>query len=415
VATEKSPSKRFAALILGGGFYQAGCSTVTTIIGPLLNSRGISAEQIGFLNSANWAVVTLASIPAGRLSDRLGRLVPFVVSAVAAAAAWGALYLKVDLTMSLVAFILAGLSLALFTPNSTAIISERFSPRIAPILFAVFYLATWGGAAVASVLSGWASENLGAATPLLISSLLFAVSGIALTVSAWSNNRHDASDNKRSVRHILDSLNIGTIVSSVKNNPLLAFYGFALFFHSLGYQMITPYLSLYAEKAIGLDIASIGLAMAAWNAGMMVGIIPCGWISTKVGSEVTLVGHFILSAASWSAITLSRDLTSAAVLLFFFGLVGSMDLPARRALTAELSLKDKLAEATGFIELVNGIGGLLGSLFGGFLFQGLGPAFPFYFGPLMTLLSVPPMLKLAGRVRKGQKSTHEIDPGQASY
>jgi MFS family permease len=102
-------------------------------------------------------------------------------------------------------------------------------------------------------------------------------------------------------------------------------------------------------------------------------------------------------------------------LLFFFGLVGSMDLPARRALTAELSPKDKLAEATGFIELVNGIGGLLGSLLGGFLFQGLGPAFPFYFGPLMTLLSVPPMLKLAGRIRKGQRNAREIDSGQTSY
>ena len=88
-----------------------------------------------------------------------------------------------------------------------------------------------------------------------------------------------------------------------------------------------------------------------------------------------------------------------------------MDLPARRALTAELSPKDKLAEATGFIELVNGIGGLLGSLLGGFVFQGLGPAFPFYFSPLMTLLSVPPMLKLAGRMRKEQGNKQVTDSG----
>ena len=399
---------------MGGGFYQAGYSTVTTVIGPLLNSKGISAERIGIINSANWAVVTLASIPAGRLSDRLGRLVPFVVSAVAAAAAWGALYLKVDFTMSLIAFVLAGLSLALFTPNSIAMISERFSPSIAPILFAVFYLVTWGGAAIASMFSGWASENLGTTSPLLISSVLFVVSGIALMVSAWSNGKGGISGNERSMRHLLDSMDIRTIVSSVKDNPLLAFYGFALFFHAFGFQMITPYLSLYAEKAIGLDMAGIGLAMAAWNAGMMVGIVPCGWISARIGSEVTLVAHFILSALSWSAITLSRDLASTVALLFLFGLAGSMDLPARRALTSELSPRNKLAETTGFIELVNGIGGLLGSLVGGFLFQGLGPAFPFYFGSLMTLLAVPPMFRLAGRVRKESRNPHGTDLASTS-
>jgi len=193
------------------------------------------------------------------------------------------------------------------------------------------------------------------------------------------------------------------MIASVRSNSLLSFYGFALFFHAFGFSMITPYLSLFADKVVGLDMTGVGLVMAAWNAGLMVGIVPWGWVSTKMGSEVTLVGHFVLSAISWFTLTLSQDLASTAALMFLFGLVGSMDMPARRALTGELASKEKLAEATGFIELVNGMGGLLGSVLGGFVWERLGPAYPFYIGPLMTLISVPPMLKLASRVRSAAK------------
>ena len=399
MAQKKDSSGSFTALVLGGGLYQAAMSTVTTVIGPLLNSRGISPQQIGLLNSSNWAAVTVASIPAGRLSDNAGRTFPFLISAILAAVAWGALYLRIDLWVSLFAFVTAGLSLALFTPNSIATISERHSSRLAPILFAVFYFSIWGGAAIASVLAGWASENAGASSPLLIASSLFVLSGVALVRSVYPKARDKMPSGSLDARGIAGLLDIRSMVASVRSNSLLSFYGFALFFHSFGFSMITPYLSLFAEKVVGLDMASVGLVMGAWNVGLMAGIVPWGWVSTRLGSEVTLVGHFVFSAVSWFALTLSHDLMGAVILMFFFGLVGSMDMPARRALTGELASRDKLAEATGFIELVNGIGGLLGSVMGGFFWERLGPASPFYVGPLMTLVSVPPMLKLASKVR----------------
>jgi MFS family permease len=397
VSREKRPLSGFVALVLGGGLYQAATSTISTMIAPLLNSRGISAEQIGLLNSANWAVVTVASIPAGRLSDKVGRLLPFLISALSAAVAWGALYFRTDLSVSFLAFAMVGLSLALFTPNSTAVISERFNSRVAPILFAVFYLSTWGGAAIASVLAGWASEKVSPSSPLLMASFLYALSGVALVASVLTVTRTPGGNaGTGGTSGILD---VRSMIDNVGSNPLLASYGFALFFHALGYSMITPYFSLYADMAVGLDMTDVGLVMAAWNVGMMAGIIPWGWVSARSGSEVTLVGHFLFSAVSWPAITLSRDLSSAIALAFLFGLVGSMDMPARRSLTAELSPKERLAEATGFIELVNGTGGLVGSLLGGLAWERLGPAFPFYIAPLMTLVSVPPMLKLASRLR----------------
>lgn len=403
MAQKKDSLGRFTALVLGGGLYQAATSTVTTVIAPLLNSRGISPQQIGLLNSSNWAVVTAASVPAGRLSDNAGRRFPFLISAILAAVAWGTLYLRIDLWVSLFAFVTAGLSLALFTPNSIALISERHSSRLAPILFAVFYLSIWGGAAIASVLAGWASENAGASSPLLIASFLFVLSGVALGRSVLSRGRGRTQDSGLSTKGTARLLDIRSMISSVRSNSLLSFYGFALFFHALGFSMITPYLSLFAQKVIGLNMTGVGLVMAAWNAGLMAGIVPWSWVSTKLGSEVTLVGHFMLSAISWFSVVLSQDLTSAASLMFFFGLIGSMDMPARRALTGELASKEKLAEATGFIELANGMGSLLGSVLGGFAWERLGPASPFYIGPLMTLMAVPPMLRLASKLRNTPK------------
>jgi len=372
---------------------------VTTVIGPLLNSRGISAEQLGFLNSMNWAVITLASVPAGRLSDEVGRLLPFLVSAGTASVGWALLILRTDFIFSTVAFLAAGLSLALFTPNSTALISESCPIAVAPIYFALFHMVTWGCAALASAASGWASGSLGAESPLLMASVLYAMSGAALMLSARRASHKSSNLGGTGTRGALHAIDLRGAVTTIRSNRLLAFYGFGLFFHTFGFLMITPYLSLYAEKIIGLDMAGVGLVMAAWNGGLMVGLLPWAWASTKKGREAILVAHFILSAVTWSAVTLSQDLVSSMFIMFVFGIVGSMDLPARRTLTAELSSPEKLAEATGFIELATGIGGLTGSLLGGVLWERLGPTFPFYAGSLMTLLSVAPMLKLAARVK----------------
>lgn len=405
MTAEKRALRRFAGLLIGGGLHQAGYSAVTTIIGPFLNSRGISAEQLGVLNSLNWAVVTLASMPAGRLSDTLGRSLPFVISAVAASLGWAALFLRTDMVVASIAFLSVGLSVALFTPTSTALISESFSDKTAPIFFAIFYLVAWGGAAVASVVAGSMSESIAPESPLLLASTLHILSGVALILALRSSRSANPTQHGRGIREVLSAVDVKGIVSTVRENPLLAFYGFSIFFHTFGFLMITPFLSLYLEKVVGLDMVGVGLVMAAWNAGLMVGLLPWAWVSTKKGSEVVLVAHFLLSAVVWLAVTLSRDLVCSMAIMFLFGIAGSMDLPARRTLTADLSSRNKLAEATGFVELVTGIGGLSGSLLGGLLWERLGPAFPFYIGPVMTLVSVPPMLKLAARVRNESKGS----------
>ncbi|MGQ9690715.1 MAG: MFS transporter [Thermoproteota archaeon] len=119
------------------------------------------------------------------------------------------------------------------------------------------------------------------------------------------------------------------------------------------------------------------------------GFIPWAWITAKKGSGKILLMHLLISSAVWAMLASSNNLGSMLFYIFLFGFVGSMDLLARRTLAAELSRGKNLGEAMGFIELSNGLSGMLGGAIGGLLWETLGPTAVFYMSSVSTLVSVP--------------------------
>jgi predicted MFS family arabinose efflux permease len=100
-----------------------------------------------------------------------------------------------------------------------------------------------------------------------------------------------------------------------------------------------------------------------------------------------MLAHLAISSPTWILLALSDSFASMGLYIFVFGLVGAMDLPARRTLTAETCHGENLGEAMGFIELSNGLGGVFGGIAGGFLWECFGPASIFYAASILTLFS----------------------------
>ncbi len=387
---ERESTREFAGILFGGTIFQVALSMQSSIASPFFNDRGISPEQIGLLNSMNWGVISFASMPSGRLSDLIGRLGPFLFSSIFGAAACLLISVKADFSTASLLYLVMGLSVALFTPNASAFISEISESSKITFLFAIFYLVTLAGAAIGSVVSGWSSKNLWSESPFLFASILFLLSGVVYLVLFRRERRQ--SSRRSNLGAVVSSIDVRAMISTIRKSPRLGFYGFSLFFHALGFLMISPYVSLYSQKVVGLDISGVGLVIAAWNVGLVVGSLPWAWASTKRGSRYVLLGHFVLSSLSWLLFSFATDLTSAIVFGLILGIVGAMDLPARRTITVELAGNGRLGEAMGFIELINGMGGLFGAAIGGLIWERLGPTFPFYLAAMMTLISVPPVL-----------------------
>jgi MFS family permease len=374
----------FKGTLAGGLVHQAASSMQGAIASPFFNSRGISPSQIGVLNSISWTIISFSSMPFGRLSDFAGRRSPLILSSLLGAIACILVYFTTNIFTALSLYVLIGFSTALFTPNTNALIFETTEPSKAPLFFALFYLATLTGSSISSFLAGWLSKSFAAELPFFTASTLFLLSipiyslYISRGGSRTTGNRRDA---------LARSIDIKTMLQMLRQNSQLVLYGFSIFFHELGFFIISPYISLFAQRVVGLDMAGVGMIIAIWNIGLAVGFLPWAWVTTRKGSWRMMLAHLAISSPTWIILALSDSFSSMGFYVFIFGLVGAMDLPARRTLTAEICHGENLGEAMGFIELSNGLGGVFGGIAGGFLWEGFGPASIFYAASVLTLFS----------------------------
>ncbi|MCX8183515.1 MAG: MFS transporter [Crenarchaeota archaeon] len=374
----------FKGVLAGGFLHQAAYSMQGAIASPFFNSKGISPSQIGALNSVSWSIIGFVSMPFGRLSDFTGRRIPLIISSILGSVACILVYFATNIFTALSLYILIGFSTALFTPNNSALIFESAEPSKAPLFFAVFYLTTLVGSSLSSLLAGWLSKSFAAELPFFTASMLFLLS-IPIYSLYITRGKGESSRNKLKV--LASSVNIRAMLRMLRENPRLVFYGFSIFFHELGFFMISPYISLFAQRIVGLDMVGVGMVISIWNIGLAIGFIPWAWVTTRRGSRRMMLTHLAISSPTWILLALSNSFTSMGLCIFVFGLVGAMDLPARRTLTAEICRRENLGEAMGFIELSNGLGGVFGGILGGFLWESVGPRSIFYAASVLTLFS----------------------------
>ncbi|MGB9717208.1 MAG: MFS transporter [Thermoproteota archaeon] len=377
-------NRDFKGVLAGGLLYQAASSMQGAIASPFFNSKGISPSQIGVLNSVSWSIISFTSMPFGRLSDFTGRRTPLMISSILGALACITVYFATNIFTALSLYILIGFSTALFTPNNSALIFESTEYSKAPLFFAVFYLATLAGSSLSSFLAGWLSKIFAAELPFFTASMLFLLS-IPIYSLHIAGGGGRAAGNR--LKALASSVDIRTMLKMLGRNPQLVSYGFSIFFHELGFFMISPYISLFAQRIVGLDMAGVGMVISIWNIGLAVGFLPWAWVTTRKGSWRMMLAHLAVSSPTWVILALSDSFASMGLYIFLFGLVGAMDLPARRTLTAEICQGENLGEAMGFIELSNGLGGVFGGIVGGVLWEGFGPASIFYAASVLTLFS----------------------------
>ncbi|MGQ9690716.1 MAG: MFS transporter, partial [Thermoproteota archaeon] len=162
-------------------------------------------------------------------------------------------YFATNIFTALSLYVLMGLSMAFFTPIISALIFEVVEPSRAPVSFALFYLVTLIGASLSSLISGWLSKSFASELPFLVASILFLTSIPIYFVH--TGKRSKKGNGWSALTNLID---IKAMLFMLKQNPYLGFYGFSLLFHELGFFMINPYINLFAQQFVGLDMLGLG-------------------------------------------------------------------------------------------------------------------------------------------------------------
>lgn len=376
---------RLTSVYLAFTFSNLGYSLWYSLFPIYLRGLGLEAWQIGFIFSLLNLATSLSYLTLASFSETAGRGGPLVIGFGLSAVVllMLALIKSPAYIVALVVFysFLGGLK----TPVGEATILD--TGRSLGLSLSIFYVATTAASIVGSALSGYLATSLGFPILFIIAGVLttFSAVFVALTYGySTTNSRIVKQTFRRSFENIKLILLDGNLVKLT----------IALIFHSLGFSIINPLVQLYAKEALNLDEQSIGVIMAMWNAGLLVAQIPSGEFTDRFGGITVLASHIVLSSASWILYCSSKSWSGAVSSAFILGVVGALDMPARRTIVVRLKRTIDSATIIGYIDALTNLAFIVGSSAGGILWSTLGYSVPFIVGSIVNIFALIPLLTL---------------------
>src|SRR6266540_389111 len=357
----------FASLLSRLGYQMARSPVLPTFAADL----GALPELIGIIVAASTITGVCFKLPAGALSDVLGRKRMMVLGALFFAFP-PFLYPFVHGAWSLLALrFVHGFATAIFSPVASAYVAS---------------LAETGRGARL----GWFSSanDIGAtAGPLIGGFVLYFTSSYSLTyllvgalgvltllfVLLLPDVDRPAREAKAFATRAAEFRQ--GLAEVLRTPPIFVAAGIEAVMY-LGYGAFLGFLPIYAKK-IGLNDAQIAIVLGAQLALAMVAKPISGRVSDRVGRIPVIIIGLLLCATALPLIFRSESLTAFVLLAPLLGLGVGAVTPVTNALIADLASTRRLGAAMGVFGTIWDIGEAAGPIIAGFLIGGLGYAATF--------------------------------------
>ena len=173
--------------------------------------------------------------------------------------------------------------------------------------------------------------------------------------------------------------------------------------------LVGPLVMIFLQDALSTDVG--GLAMAYLPAALISSFLPSrmGRIADKVGRKGPMVAGLMVGALASAAIPHVAGLIILALLWALESLGYTASVPAERAFVADMAGADIRGTSYGLYTFAHFLGASIGPLVGGWLYDHVGHAMPFY---LNTAVLVVGALLVIGVLREpGTSPVHPAYSG----
>jgi MFS family permease len=131
--------------------------------------------------------------------------------------------------------------------------------------------------------------------------------------------------------------------------------------------MLIPIMPGFAQEHLGLSYTQYSIVMVVGGGSAVLGMVPMGKLSDRFGKKWFLVLGFLLFALSVGLLPSSQSFGPSLGLAFVLGLSYAAVLPSWNALMATYVPEDQKGVGWGLLSTVEGIGVMIGPVFGGWL------------------------------------------------
>ena len=166
--------------------------------------------------------------------------------------------------------------------------------------------------------------------------------------------------------------------------PLMISYALVMFANGA----VGQYYILYANNVIGLTNLEWGAIVSLQLLLVIILKIPGAWLSDKFGKRKIMILSAATCAPCAVLFTLAHSFVQALIAALLLIVTGIYYAPAHEALQADLTPRTMRGRITALWGICSAISTALGILAGGFLFQMVSPAVPFYLFTAAELVAV---------------------------
>jgi DHA1 family multidrug resistance protein-like MFS transporter len=385
MALEKTGLTRGLAEIgLSSALYNVGFYLGTSLIILYLVGLGYSPFLAGVLLAASKLIYAAAMMMSGSLSDRIGRKTPIIWGFALTGAGLVAMGLIANLTVEAILLIIVWIGYAFQGPPASAAISDGALLGKTAIAFGWFYMLMSGGQVIGQALAGVTAQGFGYRVTLIGGGVL---SLISIVILSRYTDRH------KPVKPRLD------FYGDLKNGPRLVRSDsglqnliFGLSFHSMGFQMFYTYIPLVASQDQHLGDAAIGTLLALFSVGSALSVLVFGVLTARIGGLRMLIWHLALSSLVWWIYPFIPSFGVAVVLMTVMGVIGAMDMPARREILSYIA-ESEVGTAMGALDSITMSVASVGVLLAGALWN-FGHWVPFLASASMNAVGIIFLLRV---------------------
>lgn len=361
------------------GFFAILSSTMSKnpVLNPFAKFIGIPEADplLGFVAAASTMPGILVSLPAGRLSDIIGRKKILLFSGIIFASA-PFLYLLITSPWQLLLVrFYHGFATAMFVPVASAAIAEKF-PSEKGAKMSTFSSITIAGRTIAPILGGYILSG-GYILPksnwnyhgLYIA---VAIAGICALFTAFLLFRNELLE-KMPERSSKGKSYFPSGIALVSLVEAAQYYTFGAYEFFLVDYATSP--------KIGLDALSMGIVTGAQLAAIALFKPFAGKFSDKVGRKTPIVMGLIIGSVPLIITPFANSFFELILISVVYGFGFSLVTSSTGPLVSDLVSKEMYGTALGFLSTVMDVGQTLGPIITGFIFAtALG-----YFGAFISL------------------------------
>jgi len=380
-----------------------GMGLATSFLPLLARDIDDTGVLVGFVVSAWFLSRLFVELPAGIISDRIGRR-KLLITGVGLSVAGAFLCSQAKIIYVLIlGRAIWGLGAGLFFMNVTALIIDIFESKARGNALGIFngleFIGSFIGAPLGAFLAGFVSySNVFYFTVVLILS--------SFTVALTSKGLRAVKANPGMKAH----LSIKQTFSSLRNWGILIVCVTTFFRMFVMQGIFATVFELYLNNNLSFPVAYIGFILSLRTGGQIIATMSSSMLAEKFGRKRITMAGFLIGAVCFIAFTIVSSLEMLLALGFITGIGEGLAFTSLIVMLSEIAHQSIRGGALGLYRTFMDLGGFLGPMVFMFIYNSLNASFSFYTALAINLFNAVLLIFL--RIKPSEKES-EATPTKA--